>query len=49
LPDFLKQKIQKSKEYQTMVSPEIKHFDEVQQKLSDWQVPDKEDLEPLPF
>jgi hypothetical protein len=49
LPDFLKDKIRQSKEYKTIISPEIRHMEEVQQKVAEFQVPDKEDLEPLPF
>jgi hypothetical protein len=49
LPDFLKDKIRQSKEYKTIISPEIRHMEEVQQKVAEFQIPDKEDLEPLPF
>jgi len=49
LPDFLKDKIRQSKQYKTIISPEIRHMEEVQQKVSEFQVPDNEELEPLPF
>jgi hypothetical protein len=48
LPDFLKDKIRQSKEYKTIISPEIRHMEEVQQKVSEFQVPDKED-DNVPF
>jgi len=49
LPDFLKDKIRQSKEYKTMISPEIRHMEEVNQKVSEFQVADNEELQPLPF
>jgi hypothetical protein len=49
LPDFLKDKIRQSKEYKTMISPEIRHMEEVNQKVSEFQVADNDELEPLPF
>jgi hypothetical protein len=49
LPDFLKDKIRQSREYKNMISPEIRHMEENQQKPAEFQVPDSEYLEPLPF
>jgi hypothetical protein len=49
LPDFLKDKIRQSREYKNMISPEIRHMEETQQKPAEFQVPDSEYLEPLPF
>jgi len=49
LPDFLKDKIRQSREYKNMISPEIRHMEETQQKVAEFQVPDNVDLDPLPF
>jgi hypothetical protein len=32
-----------------MISPEIRHMEETNQKVSEFQVADNEELEPLPF
>ena len=46
LPDFLKDKIRQSKEYKTIISPEIRHMEEVQQKVAEFK---KEEEDELPF
>jgi hypothetical protein len=45
LPDFLKDKIRQSKEYKTLVNPEVRHMEEVQQKVAAF----KEEEDELPF
>jgi hypothetical protein len=47
LPDFLKDKIRQSKEYKTIISPEIRHMEEVQQKVSEFKK--EEEIEEMPF
>jgi hypothetical protein len=36
LPDFLKDKIRQSKEYKTMISPEIRHMEEIKNKIENF-------------
>lgn len=45
LPDFLKDKIRQSKEYKTLISPEIRHMEEVQAKVESFKVEEDD----LPF
>jgi len=44
LPDFLKDKIRQSKEYKTMISPEIRHMEEVQAKVDSFKAGEEDDL-----
>jgi hypothetical protein len=44
LPDFLKEKIRKSKEYQDLITPEVRHMEEVQKKVDSFEEPEE-----LPF
>lgn len=44
LPDFLKDKIRQSKEYKTMISPEVRHMEEVQAKVDSFKSGEEDDL-----
>ena len=49
LPDFLKDKIRQSKEYKTMISPEIRHMEEIKNKIENFGPAAQEEYEEMPF
>jgi hypothetical protein len=49
LPDFLKDKIRQSKEYKTMISPEIRHMEEIKNKIENFGPAAQEEDEEMPF